>query len=253
MITHYHRPTSVEECLSLLNRPTPRTLPLGGGTLLSHYDDEDIEVVDLQVIGLGYLRSKGNDLEIGAATTLQRMLESDQIPPALKSALHLEAPLNIRNAATIAGTIVACDGRSTTATTLLALDGVLTYYEKKSNKGAQKSKEINLGDYLPIRLLGLITQIRFSSQPRISFDYVARTPADKPIVCVALAHWPAGRVRITVGGFGKNPVLAMDGNGMEGLEASVRNALHDSADEWASSEYRMDIAVTLAKRCLENL
>jgi hypothetical protein len=36
---------------------------------------------------------------------------------------------------------------------------------------------------------------------------------------------------------------------MEGLEASVRNALHDSADEWASAEYRMDVAATLAKRC----
>ncbi len=253
MITNYHRPTSIEECLSLLNRTTPRTLPLGGGTLLSHMDDQDVEVVDLQSIGLGYLRFKGNDLEVGAATTLQRMLESDQIPPALKPALRLEAPLNIRNAATIAGTIVACDGRSTTATTLLALDGVLTYYEKKSSTVGQKSSEINLGDYLPVRSPVLITQIRFSSQPRISFDYVARTPADKPIVCVALALWPSGRARIAVGGFGKNPLLAMDGNGLEGLEASVRNALHDSADEWASSEYRMDIAVTLANRCLENL
>ena len=43
----------------------------------------------------------------------------------------------------------------------------------------------------------------------------------------------------------------MDGTEAEGVEAAARNAFHESNDEWASAEYRQDLAATLAKRCLE--
>jgi len=43
----------------------------------------------------------------------------------------------------------------------------------------------------------------------------------------------------------------MDGTESEGLEAAARNAYHEAADEYASAEYRMDVAATLAMRCLE--
>ncbi|MBU2609337.1 MAG: hypothetical protein KJ606_00105 [Chloroflexi bacterium] len=69
----------------------------------------------------------------------------------------------------------------------------------------------------------------------------------------ALAQWPAGRTRLALGGWGRSPLLAMDGNEAEGLESAARNAYHEATDEWASSEYRMDVAAVLAKRCLEEL
>ena len=87
-------------------------------------------------------------------------------------------------------------------------------------------------------------------QARLAFEQVARTPSDKPIVCVAVAQWPSGRTRMAIGGFGAAPRLAMDGTEAEGLEAAARNACHDASDEWGSAEYRMDVAATLAKRCL---
>jgi CO/xanthine dehydrogenase FAD-binding subunit len=45
----------------------------------------------------------------------------------------------------------------------------------------------------------------------------------------------------------------MDGTEAEGIDAAARNAYHEATDEWASAEYRMDVASTLAKRCLESL
>ena len=48
-------------------------------------------------------------------------------------------------------------------------------------------------------------------------------------------------------------MLAMDGTESEGVEAAARNAFHEANDEWASAEYRMDVAATLAKRCLDSL
>ncbi len=113
MITDYYRPETLPEALELLKQPD--TLPLGGGTLLSTLKSASVKVVDLQALGLNTLEKKGNNLEIGATVTLQQLLESEYTPEALKTALKLEAPLNIRNAATVAGTLVAADGRSTFA------------------------------------------------------------------------------------------------------------------------------------------
>jgi CO/xanthine dehydrogenase FAD-binding subunit len=99
----------------------------------------------------------------------------------------------------------------------------------------------------------LITSIITPLNTKLAFDYVSRTPADKPIVCAALAQWNSGRTRLVLGGYGKNPTLAMDGTEAEGIEAAARNAFHEATDEYASAEYRMDVSATLAKRCLESL
>src|ERR1051325_1708647 len=123
MITSYHRPKTLEEALTLLTQPN--RIPLGGGTLLSKPTMDPVEVVDLQALSLDWIKKNGNNLEIGATVTLQQLLESEECPESWKQALKLEAPLNIRNAASVAGTLVACDGRSTFATACLALDARL--------------------------------------------------------------------------------------------------------------------------------
>ena len=185
--------------------------------------------------------------------TLQQLLESEHAPEALTSALKLEAPLNLRNAATVAGTLVSFDGRSTFASVLLALEAKLEQTGLDHSKIETRTSSI--GEFLPLRNLqgSLITSISLPLNVKLAFDYVSRTPADKPIVCAALAQWNSGRTRLVVGGYGKSPLLAMDGTEAEGLEAAARNAFHEATDEWASAEYRMDVAATLAKRCLGSL
>ena len=248
MITEYHRPKSLDEALTLLAQTN--TVPLGGGTLLSHPSTslragpstDSVEVVDLQALGLNSIKKNGNNLEIGATVTLQQLMENENCPDALKQAIKLEAPLNIRNTATVAGTIVASDGRSTFATALLALDAKLTIVNPKS-------EIVNLGDFLPLRPRGLITSITIPLNIKFAFEFVSRTPADKPIVCAALAQWNSGRTRLALGGYGKSPLLAMDGTEADGIETAARNAYHEAKDDWASAEYRQDVAATLAKRC----
>jgi putative selenate reductase FAD-binding subunit len=247
MITVYHRPKNLKETLDLLKQPD--TFPLGGGTLLSKPGPASIEVVDLQALGLNALTLKGNTLEIGATLTLQQLLESPHATEALKAAIKLEAPLNVRNTATVAGTLVAADGRSTFTTVMLALDAKVML--------AGEETPISLGEFLPLRpdnIQGkLITGFEIPINVKTAFETVARTPADKPIVCAALASWPSGRTRLTLGGYGKAPLLAMDGTESEGVEAAASNAFHEAADEWGSAEYRMDVAATLAKRCLASI
>ena len=247
MITTYHRPQKLEEALNLLTQPN--TVPLGGGTFLTQPTTDSVQVVDLQALGLDSLTKKGNDLEIGATCTLQSLLENENCPETLKAAIKLEAPINVRNAATVAGTLVASDGRSPFATALLAMDAKI---EKAIFDNSKIEHQIsNLGEYLPLRPTNLITKIILPLNTNFAFEFVSRTPADKPIVCAALTQWSSGRTRLALGGYGKSPMLAMDGTEAEGIESAARNAYHEANDEWASAEYRMDVAAVLAKRCME--
>jgi len=207
MITAYHRPKTLDEALILLTQKD--TVPLGGGTLLSHSSPDSVQAVDLQLLGLDSLSKSGNNLELGATLKLQALLESEHCSAALKTALKLEAPLNIRNSATIAGTLVSCDGRSTLASILLAADAKIVVNNKQNAE-----ETLNIGDFLPLReqIRGkLITRIIIPLNIKLAFEYVAKTPADKPIVCAALAQWNSGRTRLALRRYGNSPMLAMDG------------------------------------------
>jgi CO/xanthine dehydrogenase FAD-binding subunit len=251
MIIGYHRPETIAEAVQLLARETPQTVPLGGGTVLSRLRKPDMEVVDLQRLGLNEIRQEGQTLHIGAAVTLQSLMESSSLPEGIRDALidsmRHEAGMNIRQMATVAGLLASCDGRSPFATALLALDPRLVW--------APGDEVVPLGDYLPLRgetLRGrLIIEIRVPLNSTLRFAIIARAPMDRPIVCAAVNIWPSGRTRVTLGGYGMAPVLAMDGPEPVGASVAAREAFHNAADEWASAAYRAEIAGTLVQRLVK--
>ncbi len=58
-VVGYHRPESLEEALALLNRGSPRSVVLGGGTIINARESEEpFEVVDLQSVGLDAIRPR---------------------------------------------------------------------------------------------------------------------------------------------------------------------------------------------------
>lgn len=253
MITDYYRPNSLEEALSLLTKPA--TVPLGGGSLLSKRTETSFAVVDLQNLGLDKIQKEGNQLKIGATATLNALLSFNGLFPSLVTALQQESPLNLRNTATVAGALISCDGRSPFATSMLALDALLV--------SAQDAEPLSLGAYYPLRksidnpdgfLPGkLITSILIPTNVGLTFETIARTPKDRPIVCAALTRWPSGRTRLALGGWGGSPILAMDGNDPAGIESAAKNAYADAGDQWASAEYRSEMAAILAARCSQML
>ena len=100
-------------------------------------------MVDLQALGLGEIKKSGNYLHIGSTSTLQQLFENPHCPDAVRTALRLEAPLNLRNAATVAGALVAADGRSSFAAAMLALDGSLIIQPN--------DQDLPIGDFMPLR------------------------------------------------------------------------------------------------------
>jgi CO/xanthine dehydrogenase FAD-binding subunit len=249
MIIEYHRPVSVEHVIALISRNDPPTFPLGGGTVLSQPSLEKMAVVDLQDLGMDYLDLKPGSLVIGSTSTLQTLLNQLNLYPALKSAIRHEATYNIRQIATIAGTLVAADGRSPFATVMLALGAQITLMPDE--------KEISLGEFFPFRKSkfkgNLITRIAIPTDLRLSYEYVARTPADQPIVCVSLVRWQSGRTRVALGGYGSHPIIVFDGPNAIGADAAAEDAYSEARDQWASAAYRSNVAAVLVRRCLGEL
>lgn len=256
MIIEYHRPVNLEEALQLLARQEPATVPLGGGTALNRPSDEPMAVVDLQSLGLDEVQPRGNSMDMGAMVRLESLLHTPGLPPALDKAIRHEASHNLRQAGTVAGCLVASDGRSPFAAVMLALDATLYLLPGLGENLSAAGEPIGLGELLPMRadrLRGrLITQVTIPLNARLAYEYVARTPADRPIVCVAIARWPSGRTRIALGGHGPVVLLALDGPEPAGAEAAVQDALSQAGDQWASAEYRQAAAATLVQRILDS-
>jgi CO/xanthine dehydrogenase FAD-binding subunit len=249
MIIEYHRPKKLEEALKLLARKSPHTVPLGGGTQLNAPSEDKKAVVDLQLLGLDGIKRSGKILHLGSTLTLQALLELEDIPTALATSIRHENNYSLRQTATVAGSLVSADGRSPFAIAMLALDAQLNI--------APDKKELSYGELLPLRKetlkSSLIQEIKFSTQVAFAYEYVARSPADLPILAIALSRWTSGRTRLVVGGFGKAPHLVSDGKDDQGLDEALTNILRGSGDQWASYEYRTEAGLALLSRAQKSV
>jgi CO/xanthine dehydrogenase FAD-binding subunit len=252
MIIEYQRPQNLKDALILLGRKEPISYPLGGGTVLNRGVSENIAVIDLQALGLNTTSKKGTTINIGATTSLQEVACIEGLSVDFYKVIELEANYNLRQMATIAGRLVTSDGRSPMVTALLALSATLELQEPD-----KKPVKVSVGDWLPLRNDSkpgkLITSVSIPSNVQFFYEYIARTPADLPIVCAAVANWDSGRTRVALGGWGTSPALALDGPSSDGIEFATRNVFSSANDEWASAEYRQEMAVVLSLRCLKRL
>jgi CO/xanthine dehydrogenase FAD-binding subunit len=252
MIIEYQRPNSVSDALLLLSRKQPLSYPIGGGTVINRGASDQIAVVDLQALGLGSISKKGNHLQVGATVILQRLLEYKGLSEEFYKTIELEATHNLRQMATVAGKLVSASGRSPFTTAMLALDVSLEIHELDT-----EPKQVRLGDFLPLRESfshgKLITMVNIPLNIKFAYEYIARTPADLPIICAAVAQWDSGRTRLALGGWGIRPMLVMDGPSADGIEIVAKSSANRAQDEWASAEYRHEMASLLALRCIRRI
>jgi len=241
---NYYRPQALSEALELLKKPN--TIPLAGGTYINTKLRGNFNLVDLQNLGLNDFKVRNNKIAIGSTTKLQHLWQNNHIPDHFRTAIKLEAPLNIRNLASIGGLLLTCNGRSPIATSLLALDAFLVL--------EPDHKEYSLTDFFELRSNfpngSIITSITFSENPHFCYAHLARTPSDQPIVCAALSTWKNGRTRLALGGFGKQPLLVADGDILDDIATAAFSAFTHAQDDWASAEYRSEMARILTKRCI---
>jgi len=248
MVNAYYRPKNLTEALEILSRKDGDYRPMGGGVVLSQDKSRPFSIVDLQALGLNSLTREGQFLQIGAVATLQSIEDFAGLQPGLKTAIGLEANFNLRQQASAAGAILSADGRSTYAVAMMALDATLHWLPDGTEQA--------IGDWFTLRSKPggelLVDRLQIPLNATLAFESVGKTPLDLPVICAAIAHWPSGRIRITLGGFGPTPILALDAPEPGGVEAAVHDALARSDDQWASAAYRQDTGGKLVSRILTN-
>ncbi len=242
----YHRPQSLAEALSLLDR----AVALGGGTSLAPRRMQLGAVVDLQALPLDHLEVSPTEVTAGATITLEALAQACRSDaPAISQAARSEATFNLRNVATLAGTVVAADGRSPLTTVLLAARASLSLEPR--GESAALDSFLDRRDAL---LTGRIVVAVHVPRPAfLGYLHVGRSPADRPIVCAALARWPeAPRFSAAVGGFARRPILLDElPPDPEAAGVVAREAYSGAGDEWASADYRAEVASVLVRRLLQ--
>ena len=253
----FFRPKTLAEAIELLERG----VPLAGGTALTPRRGEIPAVIDLRELGLDHLEIKDGTILIGAGLTLQKMVDAvHTLPVALREVCIKESGWNLRNMATLGGAIMSGDGRSPLLTVLMALRAQAVIEPGE--------KTITLVDLLQQReevgFHHLITTIRLDNPLSLVYEQISRTPADLPIVCAAIAHFPeenAGNMfQVVLGGFGPHPIrveeaesILEDDGDMDAAVEACRMVYVKAGDAWASAEYRSQTSGVLVRRLLMEL
>lgn len=249
-LTEYHTPATLDEALKLLRRRKIRTVPIGGGGSLVPDAPRDVQaVVDLSKLGLSFIEADEDGLSLGATTTLQTLLDDQRVKAyaggVLLKALRDTAGRNVRESATLAGSIVAARGNSPLVTALLALNAQITTH-------ARREQTAPLAEWIPSNG-ALITRLSLPALPaeaRAAYEKVARTPADLPIVCVAAVQIGAV-VRLALGGVAERPiVMRLVDITPDQAAQHVQQAIYPATDYFASAAYRREMAGVLVKRAL---
>jgi CO/xanthine dehydrogenase FAD-binding subunit len=247
----YLQPKTIEEAVELL----ARGVPLAGGTELTTRRYDLNAVIDLQYLGLDGLTEQDGVIKAGAMVRLQQLITSAiDLPPVLREACRYEAAWNIRNQATLGGILISADGRSPLLTVLAAIDPAVLL---APGDETLKLTEL-LGRRSEIPGSFLILSLYLKRPQSLAYDFVARTPMDRPLVSAAAAyhdHDSKEYLQVAIGGYGDRPSswsLGVEGKDPETLLSEISgNAIElykDAGDAFASAAYRSEIAGVLTRR-----
>jgi CO/xanthine dehydrogenase FAD-binding subunit len=246
ILSDYYKPTSISEAVQLLKRMDLQLRPLAGGTsLVGQLETRQLRdvdgVVDLAGLGLSYIESNADEIQVGAMTTLTDLVEHETAGALaggiLRRTVHYEGPINLRNAATLGGIVAAAAMDSELYAALLALDASIVTSDGESESITTLASRT---PPLPAGEAGrgsLITEIRIPLAELTSgHARIARTPMDRPIVA-AVAVAGDGVERVALCGVSSRPIL--DGE-----------TLAPVSDFKGSAEYRQTMSEVVRRRAL---
>lgn len=241
-IRAYHRPATLEDALALVSHADlDATLLAGGTTVNARPEDDPIDVVDLQGLGLDGITAAGDRLQIGAMTRLQELADSHLAPALLRELAMREAPSTLRNAGTVGGTVGSADPESELLAGLLAYEAEITVVHSIGSETMELERVLADRSQLG---LGIITAITIAVDGDAASAAAARTPADRPIVLAVVRRRSDGSIRLALTGVAAAPVV---------IERAAVESLDPPGDFRGSPGYRRHLAGVLADRALARL
>jgi carbon-monoxide dehydrogenase medium subunit len=269
----YHRPTSVDEAVSLLAELDDARPLAGGHSLLPAMKlrlATPAALVDLGSIpGLAEIERDGDGLRIGALATHAAIAGSELVRgecPALAETAALIGDRHVRNRGTIGGSLAHADPGADYPTVVKALEATISVV------GRNGSREIGADEFFTgiftTALAGgeLVTSVRVPAAKAAAYVKHKHPASGYAVVAVGAAVAVDGgtctRARVVVGGVTGMPALAeAAGAALVGsapseeaiaaAAAKVPEALAGAVgDTYASATYRTHLATVLARRAL---
>ncbi len=277
----YIKATSVEQVVSTLSTYGFRAKIVAGGTELNELAKRGLiphveKLIDIEDLGLEYVREDSEWLRIGAMTTITDLGRSAKIRSktglrALAEAVNRIEPTQVKNVATVGGAICSGLPLFDLPTALVAMDA------RARVVGPRGERLIALTDFFLDYFLTSLKTGEFvvevlipekSSRAGSWFDKLQVTSEDLALVnaAVHLSLDESGRIcnpRIALGGRGTSrvPTRALGAerlaDGELGSKVSVGKVAQKAAleirpisDQRASAEYRRKMAGVLVERCL---
>ncbi|MDP8204143.1 MAG: FAD binding domain-containing protein [Candidatus Tenebribacter mawsonii] len=250
------QPKNLKTALEILKKD-PKSVILGGTTFLRISDKNYSTGIDLSALGLKYIKEVGDQIEIGAYTSL-RTLETDPIinkyfgklvPKSLENLIGVQ----FRNNATIGGAIFGRLGFTEIITALLVLDCELEFEEN----GLVPFSEFISNWKIKRDILKKI--IIKKNKGKCSYKMMRNSSSDFTILSVAVSNFD--KIRIAVG---TRPAIATLSIKAAQLINSDKNKIEEAAnliaeefkfgkDLRAEGKYRKMIAPVLVKRALQEV
>lgn len=194
-ISNYVKPKSLDEAYDLLNASKKNHIIAGGAWLkLSLKSAENL--ISLENLDLNFIKTSKDFIEIGATTTLREVETNETIKTLhngiLSQSLSKIMGINIRNIATLGGSVMGKFSFSDIIPVLLTMDTKLVFF----NQG-----EITLEEFLLKPKLNkdiLIKIIIKNQKGKGFFKKVATTPLDFAIINIACTCI-SNKITISVG------------------------------------------------------
>lgn len=253
-IKEYVKAKSIEEAYELIGQGA---VIIGGGAFLNLGDGDLDMALDISDLGLDYITENEEELEIGAMVTI-RAIEANEIAKLCfggvlsKTAASIMG-VQLRNVATLGGSVYGRYGFSDILTTLLALNAEVELY---------KAGRMTLEEYLDIKLeRDIVLKVIIKKNiAKAAFASVRKTATDFSLLNTAAAV-ADGKLRVCVGArpgrarLLKESVSYLESSGLS-QETAARagelavEELSFGSDIRASGEYRRELCKALVKRCL---
>jgi len=274
----YAAPTYIDEVVTLLtNDPSARVLA-GGHSLLVEPNRSriaDVLLVDLRRIpGLaGIDRQREGSLKIGAMTTLASLAANEAIReayPALTDAVRTTGDAQLRNRATVGGSLAGSDPEDDLPALMLALDATVHVMGPQGTR-TLSADVLLTGPYqtslAPGEVIVAITIPAPAKRSGVAFEKF-RHPATLYTICgvgvqiTAADNGGVGAIRAAVAGAaeqatrltGLEKMLAGRQPGDALISAAAESALGGltfRGDLFASPEYRRHLTRVLAERAVK--
>ena len=255
-IREYKRAESLEEAWQLNQKKANRVL--GGMIWLKMETIHVGTAIDLSGLGLDTIEETDDSFSIGAMVTLRQLEEHAGLAAythgAVKEALRHIVGVQLRNLATVGGSIYSRFGFSDVLTLFLAMDCSVELY---------KGGVISLREYAerPYDRDILVRLIVKKEKAKFFYQSVRNSQTDIPVLTCAAARLDDGSFRIAIGARPLKAVLfefpaqtgASGQDFARKIAYEVQQQIVTGSNMRGSAEYRRHLAGVLTKRAILEL